>query len=288
MYINDLCDKLQCNYLLYADDLKIYRRIMSVSDAVTLQRDLDTLSEWCRKNKLYLNINKCCYIHFTNNKTILSFNYQIDNTVIKRVTTVKDLGILFDAKLSFVPHIESIVSRANKMLGFILRITKDFSDTNTLKLLFYTHVRSILEYASVIWSPCYAVHINRIESIQRKFSKIICRRASINLDGYTERIAYLKIITLENRRKILDLCCLYKIKNNYYNCNFLTSLLHFNVPRRELRSASVFRLSTSYTNISFYSPINRMMRTFNKKLNDLDLLYVSFPLFKRICQVEVA
>lgn len=286
IYINDLCSQLKCNYLLFADDLKIYRSIESGSDAQLLQRDLDTLSKWCSKNKLFLNIDKCSYIHFTNNKNIMSFDYKINNLTLNRVNTVKDLGVLLDAKLSFIPHINSIISKAFRMLGFILRITKDFSDLYTLRLLFYTHVRSTLEYASVIWSPCYAVHVNRIESIQRRFTKIACRRFHINLNTYNERLLFLEMSCLQNRRKILDLNCLYKIKN-CFNSNNLTNLLMFNVPQRDLRSTTVFRLPTTYTNLSFYSPLNRMMRTFNEIINDIDCLSLTFVSFKKISSSKV-
>lgn len=37
---------------------------------------------------------------------------------------VKDLGVLFDEKLSFKNHVNSIVSRASKSMGFILRSSK--------------------------------------------------------------------------------------------------------------------------------------------------------------------
>lgn len=38
---------------LYADDLKVYRRIKSVSDCIALQRDLNALELWCRE-KFYV------------------------------------------------------------------------------------------------------------------------------------------------------------------------------------------------------------------------------------------
>lgn len=282
LFINDLCNQLRCNYLLYADDLKVYRRIVSVTDAWILQKDLDMLNKWCNKNKLFLNIDKCCYIHFTSNRNIIFFDYKINGIYLKRENIVKDLGVLLDTKLSFVPHIDAIVSKAFRMLGFVLRITKDFADIQALKLLFFTHVRSILEYACSIWSPCYTLHIHRIESIQRRFTKIACRRVNINVSNYKERAIFLGMASLEDRRKILDLNCLYKIINNYYKSNYLTSLLLFNVPQRHLRSTSVFRLPTVFTNISFYSPIFRMMRTFNETINDIDSFSQSLMMFKRL------
>ena len=45
-------------YLLYADDLKLFRRIDSRDDAVKRLSDLDNLQKWCRNNHLFLNISK--------------------------------------------------------------------------------------------------------------------------------------------------------------------------------------------------------------------------------------
>jgi hypothetical protein len=47
-----------------------------------------------------------------------------------------------------------------KSLGFVLRNGREFSDVDTLKLLYFTYVRSRLEYASIVWSPMYGVIIN--------------------------------------------------------------------------------------------------------------------------------
>ena len=51
------------------------------------------------------------------------------------------------------------------MLGFIMRICADFNAAAVFISLYYAlH----LEYAAVVWSPNYGVHINRIESAQKK------------------------------------------------------------------------------------------------------------------------
>jgi len=74
----------------------------------------------------------------------------------------------------------STVSKAMSVLGFIKRWSKEFDDPYTTKLLFTTLVRPILEYCSSVWSPQYQVHIDRIESVQKKFLLFALR--SLNLD----------------------------------------------------------------------------------------------------------
>ena len=59
LFINDIIDCFQfSNYLLFADDLKIFRIIRTILDAEHLQMDLDRLFAWCIKNQLFLNLDK--------------------------------------------------------------------------------------------------------------------------------------------------------------------------------------------------------------------------------------
>ena len=64
---------------MFADDLKIFCRVKSILDATNL-RDLDTLSSWCQRNCLALNINKCKTMSFYRNRSPIYFNYEIQNT----------------------------------------------------------------------------------------------------------------------------------------------------------------------------------------------------------------
>ena len=51
------------------------------------------------------------------------------------------------------------------MLRFLFRICNDVDDLLLLKVLYYAHVRSLLEYACIVWFPNYSVHDERIETI---------------------------------------------------------------------------------------------------------------------------
>jgi hypothetical protein len=96
-----------------------------------------------------------------------------------------DLGVILDSKLSFREHIDSVVNKGSTMFGFIKRLSREFRDPYTLKVLYVTYVRSKLEYANSVWQPFYVIHIkNRIERIQEKFIKHALRkfRWNVNLD----------------------------------------------------------------------------------------------------------
>ena len=67
----------------------------------------------------------------------------------------------------FHEHIYSVVSRADKMVGFVRRtITRD-ECLLTLKTQYVALVRSNIEYASEVWSPTSTTLIKLIEGVQR-------------------------------------------------------------------------------------------------------------------------
>ena len=51
--MNDLCSILKFSYyLLFADDLKLFKQIRSVAESAFLQNDLNDLYQWCPNNKV--------------------------------------------------------------------------------------------------------------------------------------------------------------------------------------------------------------------------------------------
>ena len=55
---------------------------------------------------------------------------------VNDVSVFKDHGVSFDRSLTFVDHITKISNHAMKLLGFITRNTKHFSNIFTLKNLY--------------------------------------------------------------------------------------------------------------------------------------------------------
>ena len=110
--------------------------------------------------------------------------------------------MILDTKLSFSLHMDYICARAFSMLGFLKRNSKGFKDLGTLKILFFSFVRSLLEYCCIVWSPNYSSHSDRLERVQRSFSRFALYRSGFRNHPYTTRCLLLGIDLLSNRRKI--------------------------------------------------------------------------------------
>jgi hypothetical protein len=54
---------------------------------------------------------------------LVRFVYSINGTALERVNEIKDFGVIIDERMSFLSHIEAIVSKSSRILGFIKRIS---------------------------------------------------------------------------------------------------------------------------------------------------------------------
>lgn len=57
-----------------------------------------------------LSIDKCHCITFSRSKAPIIFDYTIGNISLDRVDRITDLGVVMDSRMSFIPHINEIVS----------------------------------------------------------------------------------------------------------------------------------------------------------------------------------
>lgn len=268
LFINDLPKKLKCNSLLYADDLKIFKKISSDADCLDIQNDISTLNNWCISNKMCLNISKCFVVKFSNLAKSRDYTYKINNTVLKTEETVKDLGVILDKKLTFKFHYEKLISSCNQTLGFILRVCKEFKNPYTYITLFNCLVRSKLEYASIIWNPFYMVHINLLERIQRKFLRILSFRFGLKykLRSYESRLFHFGLDSLKNRRCSTDILTLHKIIHGSLHTSLLSEI-YINFVTKAPRAGRVyktFHIKTRRTNRDSNSPIARICRQYNE------------------------
>lgn len=276
IYINDIGHVLtHSHYELFADDLKIFRTIHSIDDCSYLQCDLDNINKWCECNGLQLNKSKCSVLSYTRKLNIIDFNYQVQSTKVDRKTTIKDLGIIFDQKLSFNEHIDGVVNSAYKTLGFVIRNSKSFDNVTATKCLYFSLVRSKLEYCSQIWNPFYKKQSQQLENIQRKFYKYLYYKQfneypQQGLDqGYLLNLFHADSLNL--RRYVSSILFLVKLLRNKVDCIYLISMLNFQIPRYNSRQITYFKPISHRTNLGLKSPINTMCRNCNDLGNLCDI-----------------
>lgn len=103
-------------------------------------------------------------------------NYNIGGAQLERIRLFSDLGVFLDEKLTFTAHYDVIRAKSFALLGFIKRTCYNMHDPDAIKSLFAAFVQSRLEFARIVWQLFYAIHISRIESIQKQFLLYALRR----------------------------------------------------------------------------------------------------------------
>lgn len=282
IYINDLTSKLNCKSLLYADDLKIFSDIKGISDCLDLQSEINTVHSWCLANKLSMNVGKCKVCSYTYKKNIINYNYHYNNTQLIRCNEVKDLGVVFDSKLNFSVHINNIVSASLRLLGFIVRNCKAFTNITALDTLYFSLIRSKLEYGALIWNPIFNNYISNLENVQRKFLKFL----SFRIDGvyplrgtdHAQLLTRHNFTPLRTRRILISITFLFKLLHNLIDSPFLLSKVNFLVPRPSSRRQLAFYCNLARTNVMLRSPIYNICSIFNEISGLCDIYNLSLKI----------
>ena len=130
---------------------------------------------------------------------------------MEHVYEEKDLGVTFDENLRFEEHISNKVRIANAIVGQI-RSSFSFLDGDTFKRLYSAFVWPHLEYAQSVWSPYLEKHINMLENVQIRATKLV---DGLNTLEYHERLTKLELPTLKYRRKRGDMIVVFKHFKTY-------------------------------------------------------------------------
>ena len=214
IFINDLPLEILSPLSLFADDSKIFTRIVSEKNKCEtnnirgneiLQKDLNVIREWAQKWKMEFNVDKCKIMHI--GRTNPKHSYNMGGTNLAVTTEEKDLGVLVDDELEFDKHIRAIVNKANRMMGMIRR-GFTYLDKEIFMNLYPVLVRPLLEYCVQVWSPYKQMHIDLIEGVQKRATRLVLGTKKMD---YDQRCTYLQLPKLEERRVRGDMIETYKI-----------------------------------------------------------------------------
>ena len=210
-YINDLPDGLGATPRLFADDCILYRIIDSVSDATSLQQDLDHLQLWEARWSMEFNPDKCEVLRVTNKRRPILATYNIHGRSLNQVDTAKYLGVKLHSKLQWKPHIDMISKKANSTRAFLQRNLHGCQQQVKARC-YTTYIRPTLEYAGAAWDPHTTGNktiVERLEAVQKRCARFVTgdwRRTSsisqmltaLNWQSLQERRAHMRLHMLHN------------------------------------------------------------------------------------------
>ena len=210
LFINDLPTVLdpstRCR--LFADDCLVYRVINSIDDQLQLQKDLTALEKWSHQWGMNFNAKKCNVMTISRRKPLDKF-YQLNNTILDRVSSCTYLGVTISNTLSWSEQISTCAKKANSRLGFLRRNLKGCPQ-QLRRTGYISLVRSLTEYGAALWDPHLKKDINQLEVVQRRAARWIKNdygwRSSV-----TDMLEQLGLESLESRRQDQRLILMYKV-----------------------------------------------------------------------------
>ena len=217
---------------LYVDDfLMSYRAKTTRTCERQLQGCLHKIEEWCMENGFKFSSSKTACVHFHNKRGILPEpNLNLNGNKIPVVKETRFLGVIFDQKLSFIPHMKALKTKCLKALDIIKVASNQEwgADKSVLLKLYRSLVRSKLDYGCVVYGsarPSYLKVLNTIHHQGLRLALGAFRTSPVE-SLYVEAGE----LPLENRRIKLSLQYVTKLKstpsNPAFNCVFKPGYEH--------------------------------------------------------------
>ena len=219
IYINDLPRHVESFVRIFADDTKVFSRVDLGGNSEKLQKDLDELMAWSDRWKLRFHPEKCCILKVGTKRETEYFMKSKNETGeviqvrLKETTHEKDLGVTIDRDLNFKQHVQTSITKANRVVGLIRRSFEHLTPS-TFIMLYKALVRPLVEYGHCVWEPSTKSLKSDIEDVQRRATKLIGNLKEL---PYPERLKRLKLPCLEHRRKRGDMIEVYKYLNGFYD-----------------------------------------------------------------------
>ena len=190
IYINDIinCSSMSC-FVLFADDTNIFVTGESYNEAVEKANTiLDAVSDYTVANKLHINLEKTCFMHFQpkgykiDDNSIEKLTPRIKDNEIEEVSETKFLGVTIDNKLSWESHVTALAKKLKCCSGQLNRICSQIP-TSLYKSLYHTLYESHLGYGITVWGGISTPKIRPLFTAQKHCIRILFG----NKEAYLEK-----------------------------------------------------------------------------------------------------
>ena len=211
--INDIDESLNSSssfVSIFADDTRISKEVQSESDVETLQKDLEQLYDWQKKNNMEFNSKKFEVLRYGKDEDLKQstcyFTPNLDD-IIDEKESLRDLGIMMSNDASFSIHVESVCSKVKQKSAWILR-TFNCRKSWFLKFMWKTLVQGHVDYCSQLYFPYKQSDMEKIENLQKIYTR---KFPEMKNEDYWQRLKSLKMFSQERRMERYRCIYLWKI-----------------------------------------------------------------------------
>ena len=150
---------------------------------------------------MQLNIQKCVALQCTRSHSPKISNYAINGHFLELKPQHSYLGLTINGTMQWSPHINNIATKASKALDFVRRNLNNCS-VPTKAGAYLSLIHLTMKYASCVWDPHKAVHIQTLEKVQQPGARWVLsnygRQSSV-----TRMLTQLGWPTLQHRHFII-------------------------------------------------------------------------------------
>lgn len=172
---NVIADNYTSSLCLYADDanLKISGKTKKEVEQATTE-NLSNIIRFFSQNQILLNFTKTNFMEFSSKfrNNVDSIKIRMNNTELKQVHTTKFLGLYIDNNLSWDSHVSHVAKRV-ALGNFVLYRLSRFCCSETLRIVYFAHVHSIISFGISIYGATSKNNMNRILILQKRAIRII-------------------------------------------------------------------------------------------------------------------
>ena len=172
--LNDIinCLDYKTDGSLYVDDFCICFRSKNMRTIERhLQQCLNKIEDWATRNGFKFSKSKTQCVHFCQQRKIHNDPaLYIYGSQIPVVAESKFLGVIFDKKLSFIPHIKYLKAKCLKALNLlkVLSHTSWGADRTTLLHLYRSLIRSKLDYGSIVYGSARKSYLQMLDTVHNQ------------------------------------------------------------------------------------------------------------------------
>ncbi|GBN55128.1 hypothetical protein AVEN_10527-1 [Araneus ventricosus] len=140
-----------------------------------LQNAVNKLVAWCNNNGLSISPEKSRCVHFCWKRNInLDPVIHIQNVAIPVVDDIRFLGVIFDRKLTFLPHILHLRKRCERSLNILKVLSKTSwgADRTSLLRIYQAVILSRIDYSCMVYDSARATVSRRLDTIHHSALRI--------------------------------------------------------------------------------------------------------------------
>ena len=174
IFIMDMFEEVTGEHTKFADDGTLWHTGNDVADlAIKVSEDVEKILLSCNKWRMKLSLSKTEVTVFHTKDTCDRLDKEglckVNGKELQYNPCPKILGITLDEQLNFQEHVTRTERKASRALH-ILREMKGIARISSKKLieLYFTLIRSVMEYGCSIWQTVARPDLRKLENIQRK------------------------------------------------------------------------------------------------------------------------